>query len=673
MPAGSSITHPVDRSAISYWGSRAVRAAERRADSRSSFHGAAQPGSRGGESSAGRGRTDFYPGSAARAPGSRSLAKPRELAAETAPPRFTRNGAWPRERMVAEMRCDSARTQADVRDQNDSRLPDDIQPPAPGIRSSLTIPNKQKLRSSGSDQETIERWKFSLLRRPCSRMLPRNVDSPSPSNFSELQKPLEHFRAKTKRLKIHPAEMLLLVVITAHVVFLPWAIGGMRPWGQFISLALAIISLALALAPRNYTPEHTSSNSFRLVTWPRLFRFPIFWIGLLLLAYVTVQGLNPAWTYVTNGKSWWMQKIDHIAWLPAGVRVPYERWGPWRMLVIYASAWMTVCAIWTGFTRRRTVQTFFIAISVNGVALAGFGLTQKVLTNGKMFWIWDSLFPAFFSSFVYKNHAGSYLDLTLFVTCGLAAWYYLRGLRRLEKSNPAGLFAFLATCIAVTVLVSYARGATIVMLIFLCVMIGAFLINQLFLPNATRKPIVAVMLLIIFGYFLKTGLATVSSHEAWTRLSSGITNEDNSIGIRQIATRASLDMLKDYWGTGAGAGSFQFLFPLYQQHYPEIYSANGNQMFWEHAHNDLVELSIELGLPGILLILAATGYWVILLCKNYFWGNPLSVCVVIGAVLLTAYAWWDFPFQNPAILVLWCSLGVTTAMWTMFEELNIKG
>jgi hypothetical protein len=84
-----------------------------------------------------------------------------------------------------------------------------------------------------------------------------------------LQKPLEHFRAKTKRLKIHPLEASLLWVVALHLVFLPWAIGGMRLWGQLVSLSLALISFGLALIPRHYTAAHTGANTFHLVPWPR--------------------------------------------------------------------------------------------------------------------------------------------------------------------------------------------------------------------------------------------------------------------------------------------------------------------------------------------------------------------------------------------------------------------
>lgn len=139
---------------------------------------------------------------------------------------------------------------------------------------------------------------------------------------------MDHFRAKTKRLKIHPLESLLLWVVSAHLVFLPWAIGGMSEWAQWISLGFAVLGFGVSLIPRRYTEEETGSNVFRLVMWPRLAKFPLWWLGLALLALVTIQGLNPAWRFETDGKGWWLRAIPSTAWLPTGVDVPFERGGP---------------------------------------------------------------------------------------------------------------------------------------------------------------------------------------------------------------------------------------------------------------------------------------------------------------------------------------------------------
>jgi O-antigen ligase len=139
-----------------------------------------------------------------------------------------------------------------------------------------------------------------------------------------------------------------------------------------------------------------------------------------------------------------------------------------------------------------------------------------------------------------------------------------------------------------------------------------------------------------------------------------------------MATTASLDMAKDYWPKGAGAGSFRFVFPLYQQRYPEIYRLNGSPLFWEHAHNDVVEIAVEQGVAGTVLILAALAWLLLALVRACFWENPLSGCIVFGALLLAGQAWWDFPFQCPAILMLWWSMLVLAVMWARFEDLNVK-
>jgi hypothetical protein len=490
----------------------------------------------------------------------------------------------------------------------------------------------------------------------------------APFDLSARRKPLEHFRARSRRLVIHPTEKWVLWIVGAHLMFLPWALGAMRPWAQIASLGLAILGLTVALLPRHYTEEHTGGNRFKLTPWPKLVRFPLFWLGLAFLAHVTVQALNPSWAFVTNGQGWWMQSIEHKSWLPTGVDVPFERWGPWRMLVIYASAWLTVCSIWIGFTRRRTVQLLLIGLAGNGLLLALLGLAQRLLPNGKIFWSLTSQNASFFSSFVYKNHAGAYLDLMLALTCGLAAWYYLRGLRRLDKSNPSGVFVFFATCIAVGILTSYARGATLVMLVFLFVCVAAFAAHQFLARHDTSRRIVAVALVLIFGFFLKTGMEALRSGEAWDRLRRGVMREDLSLEYRERATRAALEMLGENWSRGVGAGSFRFLFPIYQHRHPELVANKGARMFWEHAHNDVVQFPIELGAVGIGIILVGGAYWIVLLSRSYFWENPLSAAVVFGALLLLAYSWWDFPFQNPAILITWCALWPAVTRWTQFEE-----
>jgi hypothetical protein len=71
--------------------------------------------------------------------------------------------------------------------------------------------------------------------------------------------------------------------------------------------------------------------------------------------------------------------------------------------------------------------------------------------------------------------------------------------------------------------------------------------------------------------------------------------------------------------------------------------------------------------------MAMGGYLLFALTRSFFWENALSGCTVLGIGGVFAYAWWDFPFQCPAILLTSCVLGVAVTLWTRFEELNVRG
>ena len=492
----------------------------------------------------------------------------------------------------------------------------------------------------------------------------RSSGGPSASDFAE----------PAKRLDTHPLENALLCLVLAHLMFLPWALGTMVLWAQQISLALATASFVLALVPREYSAEQTGMQAFRMVPWRRLIRFPLFWLGLALLALVICHALNPSWEYRTNGQGWWMQAIPHLTWLPNGVRVPFRMWGPWRMLMIYSSAWMTVCAIWIGFTRRRTLRRFFIALALNGLALALVGFVMRFTGATKLVWI--AAPPpggsSFFSSFIYKNHAGAYLDLVIAVTCALCGWYYLRGVRRLEKSNPAAIFALFAIVLAFAVVVSAARGATLTMVAYLAIAAITLVIHQAFFASAmAKRPVLALALVVLAAISIPPAFNAVDTQEAVERIRTGFANGgDYSLRSRIAATDASADMLKASWPLGAGIGSFRFIFPLYQQNYPEILTVPGTtyRQFWEHAHNDWMEIPVEFGVPGLLLVALSFGWIFRALVRRKAWRNPCVAFMVLGLVAVACYARWDFPFQCPAILITWSALWPASILWAQKED-----
>jgi O-antigen ligase len=137
--------------------------------------------------------------------------------------------------------------------------------------------------------------------------------------------------------------------------------------------------------------------------------------------------------------------------------------------------------------------------------------------------------------------------------------------------------------------------------------------------------------------------------------------KDPSLLGRQLAREAATDMYRDHWLRGVGAGGFRHLFPEYVKRRPEIY--NEGRFFWEHAHNDWLEIPIELGLTGVLLVTAAVGWagrtW-------WRWGgrrHPLALMIAFGLGQVLLHAFMDFPLQCPAILVTWWALVVMSLRW----------
>jgi O-antigen ligase len=484
---------------------------------------------------------------------------------------------------------------------------------------------------------------------------------------------LDHFRAKTTRQKTHPTESALLWVVSAQLVFLPWALGGMKVWAQWISLGFSVIGFGLALLPRNYGETTSGQAPFRLYTWPKLIRFPIFWLGLAFLAYITIGALNPAWEYKSDGRGWWMVNISHNNWLPTGVRVPFEMWGPWRMLLIYSSVWLTVSAVWIGFTRRKTFQSLFTVLAGNAFVLACVGIAQRATGATKVFWSWTPPAPYFVSSFIYKNHAGAYFNLLLALCAGLAFWHYDRSQRRLDKSSPAGLFAFFGTGVAMIVFFSYSRTATILMFAFLIITFAICTRTLVMTPqDGKRDKLMAVILCVAFIAFTWIGLVSLKT-ERFMQTMRQMSGQTETINGRTIAARATLDMAKEHAFAGSGAGSFRFLFPKYQQHYPEISIDNGKRMYWEHAHNDYLEVLAEYGLIGVGILGSAILFLVTKLLRLYAWQHSLPLFVVLGLGITAIHSLVDFGFYNIAILTTWCVLSFGTVRWLELEELATSG
>jgi hypothetical protein len=172
----------------------------------------------------------------------------------------------------------------------------------------------------------------------------------------------------------------------------------------------------------------------------------------------------------------------------------------------------------------------------------------------------------------------------------------------------------------------------------------------------------------IFVLFALVAIHYTDFNEISARFDSLATKQSDEVDVssRIFAHRAATDMLKAQGLRGVGAGCFRYLFPDYVKNYPAIYQ-NG-QLLWLHAHCDWLEIPIELGLAGSLIVLGGAVWWIAWFVRQRVLWNPLAMVLLFGCFQTLVHAGFDFPFQCPAILATWCVLLTVAGRWAELER-----
>jgi O-Antigen ligase len=475
-------------------------------------------------------------------------------------------------------------------------------------------------------------------------------------------------RGERRRPPLHPLETALVGVTAVHLCFLPWALGTMHAWSQLTSLGFAIVEFVLVALPRTGTGDFVGAPG--AIQWPaaRLLRFPVFWAGLILLGYIAVQGFNPAWRFIGVAHSWWIEPISHVSWLPSGVDAPFVRSNPWRALTVDGSLWLLVCAVWAGFLRRKSYRALFFMLVCNAFSLALLGVLQKLSGTDRIYWSYLPSNSAFIASFIYPNHAGAYFNLMVALAAGLAWWHRQRARRHLENPGQSFFFMFLAVFTGLAVISTYSRMSVVLLLVLMVLAGGVFVLGLFRRAGRIRDRMGFLLLTVALAGVIGTGLVVLRTAKVWERLADQVAHPVAFDRDRTLARQASRDMLCDRWLLGWGAGCFRYNFEDYAAKYPEIYYAGNRRMYWEHAHDDLLEFPVELGAAGMLPLAGILGYGGWQLGRRRFWRNAVSFCIVLGCALVLLHAWVDFVFQNPAVLLTWGVLLVGAVRWAELDQ-----
>ena len=146
-----------------------------------------------------------------------------------------------------------------------------------------------------------------------------------------------------------------------------------------------------------------------------------------------------------------------------------------------------------------------------------------------------------------------------------------------------------------------------------------------------------------------TGLALLAAAFAIGSTSIGSSRigqeASGSVQSRGVILRTTAKGIADTMPVGSGLGSFVKIYPLYES------ADRVTPEYVIHAHNDYAELVLELGLAGILLIVAFLVWWGVV--SKAAWraggGGPYARAASIATAVVLVHSLVDFPLRTAAI------------------------
>ena len=235
-------------------------------------------------------------------------------------------------------------------------------------------------------------------------------------------------------------------------------------------------------------------------------------------------------------------------------------------------------------------------------------------------------------TFANANHQATLLLVSIPFLVALAA----RRWRKEPNANDRLLTAVVAGGVALVVAAGVAMNQSFALLIIGAPVVGAAAL-QLIPAGRVRLGRLAVMLAVLF----LAGTAVLA-----IMVSAGTsTSNRTSVTIRADIWSHSARALSDQGLIGAGIGTFPKLYPQYED------PATVERTYVNHAHNDYLEIALESGIAGVVLMLLFLAWWGTRAFTIWRSAEAAEMaraaCIASAAILLHSLV--DYPLRTTAI------------------------
>ena len=440
---------------------------------------------------------------------------------------------------------------------------------------------------------------------------------------------------------------LVLFHFGSLLVFTTWAFGGQAPWARQGIAVWGAVGVLLFIAAC-WTRDKSSDEH----TWPALrYLWPLWLYNMVVAA----SCFNPSFNEIVVAGEKSLVMSNPNPWLPSAARPLLAAKELWQFNGIVLSCFNLFLVL----PGRRFVRGVLFLLGANAVVLAVFGTFQKLAhADGLWFGLVHSPNARFFSTFIYHNHWGAFTLLNTAVCLALLFQALHRGGTRDIWHSPVLMGAVVTLLLAASVPLSGSRSCTALMGLLLVGAITHFLARLIRRRRERGESALLPVAGIVLAVLVATAAVAYLSRDVIAQRAH-LTSEQLAHIAKEDILNSRLTLYRDTWRMAAAKPWFGWGLESYAHVFRVFNTQRAAELwiwipFYAEAHNDWLQSLAETGFVGTGLLALLV---LVPLCALP-WRRVDSIgprYLLTGCALVLLYAWVEFPFANPAVMLTFCA------------------